>query len=172
MIGEARRDATGSGWIMFIGPEPEGRPAMVDALRGLGFTLAIADDFHEAKRVLAAQPPDLLVTHVRLGEYNGLHLALKADAAGVPCIVMGPDDVVLRKDAESLHAIYLTTLSRDTLVNVLSRLLPAVRQAPKTVLPFRAHVTTVAAEADVMWRAFSESPSLELNAYGRPLLPN
>ena len=157
--------------VLVVARNPMLAERLVAWLEESGCGTTLVSTFADAS-VLLDMPPELVVTEMKLGEYNGLHLALKADAAGVPCIVMGPDDVVLRKDAESLHAIYLTTLSRDTLVNVLSRLLPAVRQAPKTVLPFRAHVTTVAAEADVMWRAFSESPSLELNAYGRPLLPN
>ena len=35
---------------------------MVDALQSMGLTFAMADDFHEAKRILATQPPDLLIT--------------------------------------------------------------------------------------------------------------
>ena len=157
--------------VLVVARNPMLAERLVAWLEESGYGTTLVRTFEDAS-VLLDPRPELIVTEVKLGEYNGLHLALKADAAGVPCIVMGPDDVVLRKDAESIHAIYLTTLTRDTLVDVLTRLQPAAHQAPRAVLPFRARVTTIAAEADVMWRAFSESPSLELNAYGRPLLPN
>jgi DNA-binding NtrC family response regulator len=128
MIGEARRDATGSGWIMFIGPEPEGRPAMVDALRGLGFTLAIADDFHEAKRVLAAQPPDLLVTHVRLGEYNGLQLVLRGKMtrpAMAAIVIADAPDPVLERDVTEMNAtLVLSSADRNEWVAAARRVIP------------------------------------------------
>jgi CheY-like chemotaxis protein len=157
--------------VLVVARNPMLAECLVAWLEESGYGTTLVRTFADASVLLDARP-ELVVSEVKLGEYNGLHLALKADAAGVPCIIAGPDDVVLRKDAESIHAIYMTTLTRDTLVDVLTRLLPAAHQAQKVALPFRARVTTVAAEADVMWRAFSESPSPELNAYGRPLLPN
>jgi DNA-binding NtrC family response regulator len=102
---------------MFIGPEGGERTVMVDALRSLGFTLAIADDFHEAKRVLAEQPPDLLVTHVRLGEYNGLQLVLRGKmtrpAMGAIVVADTYDPVLQRDIAEMDATLVLSTADRD-----------------------------------------------------------
>ena len=92
---------------MFIGPEERRRPEIVDALRGLGLTLAIAENFHEAKRVLGTQPPDLLVTHVRLGEYNGLQLVLRGRMIrpGMAAIVVADlADPVLERDVAEMNA--------------------------------------------------------------------
>jgi CheY-like chemotaxis protein len=118
VIGDGRTTDTARGrWIMFIGPEAEQRTPMVDALRSLGFTLAIANDFHEAKRVLGEQPPDLLVTHVRLGEYNGLQLVLRGKmsrpAMAAIVVVDAPDPVLQRDVAEMDATLVLSTANRD-----------------------------------------------------------
>lgn len=128
--------------------------------------------FQDAKARLEAVP-DLIVAEVKLGEYNGLHLALKAEVAGIPTIVIGPPDAVLEKDASSLKAIYLQEpVTRSRLLGAVSTVLST--PAANAAMPFRA-VTTVASEAEVMWRAFSESsessPS-DLNILGRTMLPN
>lgn len=95
------------GWIMFIGPDDDERPRMVDALQSLGFTFAVAEDFHEAKRVIATHPPDLLITHVRLGAYNGLQLVLRGRAAAphmAAIVVSDVNDPVLQREAEAMDA--------------------------------------------------------------------
>jgi DNA-binding response OmpR family regulator len=66
--------------------------------------------FQEAKAYLTFNTPDLLITDIRLQDYNGLQLVVhmggkRADAS---CLVItGHDDPVLRKEAEHLHARYL-----------------------------------------------------------------
>src|SRR5262245_15908757 len=52
--------------------------------------------------------PALLITGLKLGEYNGVHLALRGRAAGVPSIVLGPTDQTFRRQAEQLGAVYAT----------------------------------------------------------------
>ena len=133
-IGDRRSDATRGGWILFIGPEGGGRPPMVDALRSLGYTFAIADDFHEAKRVLAAQPPDLLVTHVRLGEYNGLQLVLRGKMTRpemAAIVVADAPDPVLARDLEEMHAtLVLSTAERDEWMTAVQLAVPQPSAAP------------------------------------------
>lgn len=91
---------------MYIGPDDEDRPGMVDALQSMGLTFAMADDFHEAKRILATQPPDLLITHVRLGAYNGLQLVLRGKATNprmAAIVVSDMADAVLKREVESME---------------------------------------------------------------------
>lgn len=52
--------------------------------------------------------PDLVIAEVRLGAFNGLHVAMRALWEGIPAIVVGPDDPVLRKEALSLGISYVT----------------------------------------------------------------
>jgi DNA-binding NtrC family response regulator len=126
------RSAAGTGWIMVIGPDSKRPPAMVDALRGLGFALAIADDFHEAKRVLAAQTPDLLVAHVRLGEYNGLQLVLRGRMTAphmAAILVADAPDPVLERDLSRMNAsLVLSTAGRDEWIAAALRAIPHAGQ--------------------------------------------
>ena len=66
-------------------------------------------DFTEAKLQIASRRPALVVTELRLGAYNGLHLAVHAAAAcrRIPVIVLADAaDQSLQDDAESLGAIF------------------------------------------------------------------
>src|ERR671930_1815888 len=40
--------------------------------------VSIAATFNEAKAILATAPPAVLITGVRLGQYNGLHLVIRS----------------------------------------------------------------------------------------------
>ena len=59
-----------------------------------------------AAMVNLGEHPDLLITEVKLGEYNGLHLALRGRALGIPAIVLG-SDLQLEREATQLGATYL-----------------------------------------------------------------
>src|SRR5438067_1837767 len=65
-----------------------------------------------ARSQLLADPPDLLVTNLRLGEYNGLHLVLLASAeqAITRSVVHSnrPDPYLIR-EAQSLGAFFERT---------------------------------------------------------------
>lgn len=68
--------------------------------------IVVANTFAAAKHHLATRP-DLLIAEVKLGEYNGLHLALRGGALGVPAIVLGAADEAFSRQAEQLGAQYL-----------------------------------------------------------------
>jgi DNA-binding response OmpR family regulator len=59
---------------------------------------------------LDRHPPDLVVAQIRLGAYNGLHLAVRARGRGLPTqtILIGEPDAVLELEAKQQHAHYLT----------------------------------------------------------------
>jgi len=87
--------------------------------------VTLVTTFAEAKARLADHP-SLLISEVRLGEYNGLHLVLHAQAHHIPAIVIGRNDPVLERDAEQLAASYLTyELQRADLFHVLESLPPS-----------------------------------------------
>ena len=93
--------------------------------------------------------PDLVITELKLGDYNGLHLALWAQSAGIPAIVIGPEDVVLEKDAQALGATYVTSLQQEALVELaqtrLSEKPPAARRR------FPAAINAARASEELMW---------------------
>jgi DNA-binding NtrC family response regulator len=71
-----------------------------------GYEVTLATTFADGKAHLQTAP-DVVITELRLGSYNGLHLALYADAAGIPTVVVGDADLVLEADAERLGAMFV-----------------------------------------------------------------
>ena len=99
-----------------------------------GWQVATAHSYRAAKTRLD-QGPDLLVTELELGDYNGLQLALRGQAMHVPTVVIGRNDAVLERDAEQLGSIYVRKdelnqhrllVAVDVKVEALSREMPAV----------------------------------------------
>jgi two-component system response regulator HydG len=89
-------------------------PSLLDALERAfaeaGEDVAAFGSFEEARRALQTTPFDALITDVRLGEFNGLQLAVIARDTypDIRVIVFsGYDDPVLRTEAEHVHATYL-----------------------------------------------------------------
>jgi len=71
-----------------------------------GWLVSTAHSYPAAKSRLE-QGPDVLITELELGDYNGLQLALRAQSCHVPALVIGRQDAVLERDAEQLGSIYL-----------------------------------------------------------------
>jgi len=101
--------------VVIVAPNPALATAMLSWLGSAGYELAIVTTFAAAKTLLETKPA-LVISELKLGEYNGLHLALKARALAIPAIIVGPQDVVLQKDAEDLGATYLTSVLRRSQV--------------------------------------------------------
>ena len=83
---------------------------IADALTARRFQVTIASTFTNAKERLNIRPPELLVADIRLGEYNGLHLVLRAKSlrADIAAIVTSDAaDPVLQADAEALGATFI-----------------------------------------------------------------
>ena len=69
-------------------------------------------DFLSARSQLLSAPPDLLVTNLRLGEYNGLHLVLLATSDRTPTrsiIYSDRPDPYLIREAQALGAFFERT---------------------------------------------------------------
>lgn len=80
-------------------------------LRSMGYHVAEASGFEEANRILATDPPHLLIAGVKLGAYNGLHLIVRAHAKHpemASIVTSDAPDPVLEAEAEKQHATYLT----------------------------------------------------------------
>jgi CheY-like chemotaxis protein len=75
-------------------------------LTAAGYDVAVETSFGAAKIALERRP-DLLISEIRLGDYNGLHLASHARSNDLPAIVIGAPDVVLERDARQMGVPYL-----------------------------------------------------------------
>jgi DNA-binding NtrC family response regulator len=101
--------------VVIVAQNPALATALLSWLGSAGYELAIVTTFAAAKALLETKPA-LVISELKLGEYNGLHLALKARAVGIPTVIIGPRDPVLLKDADELGAVYLTAVVRRSQV--------------------------------------------------------
>jgi CheY-like chemotaxis protein len=96
--------------ILVVAPTPSLARNLASWLRKLGDRPTIVSTFAAAKDQLQ-KSFDLVITELKLGAYNGLHLALKGRTSGIPCIVVGRDD--FEADAEQLGAVYVSADALD-----------------------------------------------------------
>ena len=94
--------------VLIVDDDPGTREGLAELLESAGYETIAADGFEFARWVLNTEPPDLLITDIRLGEYNGLHLIITGLAAVPAIVISGFTDPVLRSKAEELGATYLT----------------------------------------------------------------
>ena len=79
-------------------------------LEAAGYQVRSARSFDEAKALLAAERPHLLVTDLRLGQYNGIHLVLRSrsDYPGIVAVVTSRvADPVLEAEVHRQNAHFL-----------------------------------------------------------------
>lgn len=112
-------------------------PALADDLSSWlgseGYGLAVVTTFAAAKLHLQMDPT-LVITELKLGEYNGLHLAVRASAQRTPVVVIGEtDDAFFQHEAEQLGAIYLanSAATREQILTLARRLSGADRNEPQ-----------------------------------------
>jgi DNA-binding NtrC family response regulator len=112
----------------------DGDAAVSESLRAAVRSVALAAvcaDFPSARARLLTSPPDWLVTNLRLGTYNGLHLVHLVATVGLPTrsLVYSDyirQDVALAGEAQGAGAFYET---RDRLAQALPGYLAAVLPA-------------------------------------------
>jgi DNA-binding NtrC family response regulator len=111
-----------------------------------GYDVVLVTSFASAKVQLQSEP-DLLISEIRLGEYNGLHLASRAQSEDIPAVVVGDADVVLERDAQQMGVTYMNAdIDRDYLLVLAEHLTAGSRQRTRDtgLLPRRADTGTLA----------------------------
>jgi two-component system, cell cycle response regulator len=103
---------------------------LTDLLQDAGFDTVACDRYQDAKALLATTRPDLLLTDIRLGAYNGLQLGIFArdHHPGLPVIgLTGYEDPALRDEAVKSGAEFLVKpTTRSTLVGAITKALERV----------------------------------------------
>lgn len=97
--------------VLIVDDEADVLETLARLVASGGYEVETRSSFEEAKAYLATQAPDILVTDVRLGAFNGLQLALimRAEHPHCPIIVLSAyDDPLLRQEAAYCQAAYLT----------------------------------------------------------------
>ena len=107
--------------VLIVDDDAGTREGLAELLENAGYETIAADGFESARRVLRTDLPDLLITDIRLGEYNGLQLIITAQAALPAIVISGFTDRVLRSKAEELGATYLSKpLTASAILEVVS----------------------------------------------------
>jgi DNA-binding response OmpR family regulator len=95
--------------ILVVAMRADNSPAMT-LLRDSGHDVVFAPGFEPAIRKLDQVAPDLLITDVRLGGFNGLHLVIRSQSTrpNMRAILLDRvHDPVVAQDAERYSAIYI-----------------------------------------------------------------
>ena len=94
--------------ILLVEPNADRRQAFASILAA-GATVQACADFEAARRTLADTPCGLLITQLRLGPFNGLHLVYLARARLIRSVVYDETtDLFLAREAQSAGAFYET----------------------------------------------------------------
>jgi DNA-binding response OmpR family regulator len=92
--------------VLLVAPTDRVAAATSMQLTDSGLDVTVVTSFAEGRERLRSHP-DLLISEVRLGAYNGLHLALRAQSDGIPAILVGEGDQVLEREAAKMGAAYI-----------------------------------------------------------------
>jgi DNA-binding NtrC family response regulator len=110
--------------VMVVDDDRQVLRYLTDTLRDEGYNTVACDRFQDAKGMLASVRPDLLVTDIRLGAFNGLQLGLYArnKYPDIPVIVLtGYEDPTLREEASKSGATFLVKpVRRDALLKTIA----------------------------------------------------
>jgi hypothetical protein len=85
---------------------------MLPWLATIPYDVTLVATFAAAKDRLG-NAPDLVMTGLQLGAYNGLHVAINAHTFGIPVIVLGPDDPGLANEARAIGVRYVSAGDND-----------------------------------------------------------
>jgi DNA-binding response OmpR family regulator len=108
--------------ILVVDDDDATRVGLVGLLNAAGYTVIEADTLKAARKAIAEDDPDLVITDIRLGEFNGLHLAA-SNRTHIPIIVVtGFPDPVLEAVARGFGAEFLLKPLRPSdLVTLVER---------------------------------------------------
>ena len=91
--------------VLVVSPTPSIAQALTFSVRRSGYQPVVVARFADAKQHLTALP-HLLVTELKLGEYNGLQLAIRAMGLSIPTIVVA--DASFENEVENLGSMWVS----------------------------------------------------------------
>ena len=114
--------------VLVVAQDTQLAMTLVSWLRESGCEPSLTTSFSAGRDQLDARPA-MVMAQVRLGAYNGLHLALRARAKGIPAIVLGDADPATEREARQVGAAYLSPfdLEKAELLSLLRAILTPLR---------------------------------------------
>lgn len=115
--------------ILVVDDAPSVRRMLTEVLDAAGYDVLSAGTFEEGKHLADVGNPDLMLIDIRLGDYNGLQLAVRerVNHPGRPVIVMtGHSDPVLEAEARRHGAAFVEKpVHPSSLLQLVQRMMPA-----------------------------------------------
>lgn len=91
--------------VLVVSPTQSLAQTLAFMVRRSGYHPIVVRGFVEAKRYLAAGP-HLVITELKLGDYNGLQLAIRASGSSIPAIVIA--DKSFEGEVEALGSVWMS----------------------------------------------------------------
>jgi len=138
--------------VLVVDVDREALAAMCAVLAEGDYLVTRATSFTEARRQLVVVKPDALITAIRLGGINGLHLVIRGRSTfpEIVAIVTHPGpDALLQADIAGQHAVWMASPVDSALLrDLLDRMLRAQRVRPGATMPRRWVRRRVASHID------------------------
>ena len=94
--------------VLVVHPDEDTRERLALKLARAGYRTVGARGFEEALEALRHGCIRMVVADVRLGEFNGLHLAVRLNGTGTPVLITNPaQDAYLQREASRLGASFV-----------------------------------------------------------------
>lgn len=93
--------------VLIVDDDEGTRAGLAQLLEQAGYEATTVGRFQDALRIVRTNPPDLLITDVRLEAYNGLQLVLSSPHHVPAIVITGFADPVLETEARRRGAEYL-----------------------------------------------------------------
>ena len=117
--------------VLIVDDDGATRRGLVQLLAQAGYDATAVGTFDEARRIIGASPPDLLITDIRLEAYNGLQLILNSPRTIPTIVITGFADPVLEAEARRGGAAYLVKPVQPLeLLEVVAEMLAAPHSKP------------------------------------------
>jgi DNA-binding response OmpR family regulator len=93
--------------VLVVEDDDAARAGLIRLIAGRGHEVFAAATFEDGKRLLRTQHPDVLITDIRLGAFNGLQLLLSDSEHTQAIVATAYSDHVLEAEARKLGAHFL-----------------------------------------------------------------
>jgi DNA-binding response OmpR family regulator len=93
--------------VLIVDDDSATRSGLSELLNEAGYESTAVGTFRDALHILRTTPPDLLITDIRLDEYNGLQLVITAPRSVPTIVISGFADPVLESEARHAGAAYV-----------------------------------------------------------------
>jgi CheY-like chemotaxis protein len=130
--------------VLIVDDDLAARDGLAMLLADEGYETLVASTVPAALSILKQAHPDLLITDIRLDEYNGLHLVAMAPRPIPAIVITGFADASVEADARRLGAEFLVKpISPPVLRELVTRALTAAAVRPPFVETRRAGRTAL-----------------------------